>query len=746
MRRILSPIAAVLLILALALQAQPTGSAARAHQPPATCPISLFPVHGPAVAVSIPLLVVLEWNAQNTTACAQWRSAMERASGFLEQATGGQMALGEVRILDNAQQWTRADIQVHVQNTGFPDATVGGIDPVTVGALGGNPGSASLTPSSTLSSGGVFARGAIHLGRSWSEFGPRRGRWSDPDGYRTIVHELGHFAFYLYDEYFGYSDAGGTSDPGAARAPAACTHPLFDPGADVANPLTPDQPNGASIMYWEYTLGQYWSGTPSPVAAPGCASGRQWQVYHAPDWSVIASHYPAVAPGGTAPAPAPYVACTACITPGLNRWLLDLSIADNAVHPVTGQSPACPPTLGKIARTRGIGGVPTCLQADGYLVKAGAASTLHEGTPYRAIPPGIHEIPTQGSEAILAGILYPPDRLDVLGGDAGDTVRVTMTDPAHPLSGLVQAVQPLGGPMGAVIPPISVPNWYANPLPAVPQIAVQPVVTGSGGSASLAGIRVTAANPLDIPLRVAAEAGRIDARLFESGQGRQAATTLVQAASSVVGHEYYTGDMGFADGNPILEGSFYITPSKGERAHEEPNVPGGGAWAMATYSLSCNSPSYFFVEHAPGDEGGIDSADGVVNVHLPAGSDDPSLCVGFTGQAAPPADNGLALVQNYAVVGSTPLPTGTVITFHFDRDALIGHSAGTLAIVRRPLPSKLPNGRAPAACQVVIGYNADLTDGTVSAIVGDSGSGSGDAAYQLTLLPPGSKLPACVPR
>jgi hypothetical protein len=723
---------ATILALALLLVALPAPAGTHAGRAASSgCPVSVTPAHGGAVRVSIPLLVVLEWDAAGTTTCAQWTAAMERASAFLEDASGGQVALGPVTIQDDARDWAKADIQVHVQNTGIPDATVGGLAPDTVRAIGGTPPAGPLSPTSTVSSGGVFMPGAIHLGRSWSEFGPRRGRWSDPDGYSTIVHELGHYAFYLYDEYFGYAESGGT----ATRADAACTAQLFNPATDMPNPL-PVQPDGASIMYWEYALPGFWTGTPPVASAPGCAQGRQWQVYGQPDWQVIAAHYPIATPssvGSTAPSPP---ACADCASTGPARWLLNFTPADQHVRKGSGLCGAQ------------AGSALLCLQADGYLVKAGDRAVLHEGVPYPVVPPGVHTIPTASGDPPVDASFYPARLLDVLGGARGEVARVTLTDPRDP-SGLAQAVQRLSGPHRVLTPAVRLPAWYDEPLPAVPLIAAQPLVSGGGGSATVTGLRISASNPLGTPFTVAPQQGQIGATLFEAGQGRQAQSTLARITPFAGGHEQYAGTLTFAGGAPILDGSLYLTPPSSETGHEDPARPGGGAWALATYSLSCNSPTLFAGEHAPGDEGGIDSADGVVNVHLPAASDIPNLCVGFTGQVTPPPTGGLSLGQTYAVVGSTPLPAGTAITLHIDRDGLLGSAGAIPGIVRQTLQSSLPTTAGPppngggAICLLSTGVRLDATAGTISATL--AAASSGNAAFQATLLTPAAaaKLPKC---
>jgi hypothetical protein len=729
MRRV--AVATLILALLLISLPAPARTEGRRAMLATGCDVTFTPARGSAVRMAIPLLVVLEWDSRGTPACMLWQATMQRASVSLENATGGQAALGPITLLDNAQDWDKADIQVHVQNTGIPDATVGGLAPATVKALGGTPPAGPLSPTSTASSGGVFMPGAIHLGRNWSEFGPRRGRWSDPDGFTTVLHELGHYAFYLYDEYYGYASA--------ARTPASCDAQLFNPGVDVTTPIAPDQPKGASLMYWEYTLHQFWSGVPLDGGPGGCTSGRQWQIYGRPDWQVIAAHYPLATASGGSSTPAP-PACAACGSPGVARWLLNYLPERVALESGAGVSALCTQS----ADSKDGYSVP-CLQADGYLVKAGDRAVLHEGVPYLSVPAGEDTIPGATGDPAINSSFYPRYMLEMLGAAAGDVARVTLTDPRD-ASGVMQTTQVLAGPGGSSTPAPLLPAWYEEPLPQVPLIAAQPLVSSGGKIAAPAvlGLRLTASNPLGTPFTVAREQGQIGATLFEAGQGRQAAATLGLSTPYAAGHEQYAGTLSFAGGAPILDGSLYLTPTSSEKGHEDPGKPGGGAWALATYSLGCNSPTLFAGEHAPGDEGGIDSGDGVVNVHLPSASDIPGFCVGFTGQVTPPVAGGVTLSQTYAILGSAPLPIGTVITLHLDRDALTGIGGATVALVRLPPPgSRSVTGGPAVPCQLSTGVSTDLTDGTLSGAL--TAPSAGNAAFQATLLPPAvaEQLPKC---
>ena len=62
------------------------------------------------------LLVSVEWDADQTY-LDDLELAMQRASSYLWDVTDGQMALGQVRIVDSSKHWQEADIQVLASNS-----------------------------------------------------------------------------------------------------------------------------------------------------------------------------------------------------------------------------------------------------------------------------------------------------------------------------------------------------------------------------------------------------------------------------------------------------------------------------------------------------------------------------------------------------------------------------------------------------------------------------------------------------
>lgn len=181
------------------------------------------------------LLVSVEWDADQAY-LDDLSLAMQRASTYLWDVTDGQMALGQVRIVANREHWWDADIQVVANNTLTPHALIGGMEE-------------ELEP----------AKYRVQLGPFWDSRrinGPDS-RWSKPDGYRTIVHELGHYALGLYDEYVGSN--GGNH---------ACTGPQPDRSLEST---------GASVMNHQYTTSELSSDDVPGLWSLECEKTLQWQ-------------------------------------------------------------------------------------------------------------------------------------------------------------------------------------------------------------------------------------------------------------------------------------------------------------------------------------------------------------------------------------------------------------------------------------------------------------------------------------
>ena len=85
------------------------------------------------------------------------------------------MAFGRLVVSNDSEHWDEANIRVHRQNTVCPYAPIG-----------------VLT--------GQASQGSIDLSPYW-DGDYVSGDWSEPNGYRTIVHEFLHYALGLYDEY-----------------------------------------------------------------------------------------------------------------------------------------------------------------------------------------------------------------------------------------------------------------------------------------------------------------------------------------------------------------------------------------------------------------------------------------------------------------------------------------------------------------------------------------------------------------
>ncbi|MCB0210064.1 MAG: VCBS repeat-containing protein [Anaerolineae bacterium] len=165
------------------------------------------------------LVVSIEWDADETYV-ETIKSAFQRASGYLYDVTDGQMAFGQVTIYDKAEHWADADYQISTKNTVRPYAFWGGI-----------------TSDDTAH--------AIRVGRFWDGGSGNAGSWDEPDGYRTLIHEFGHYALNLYDEYkyLEFEDGRFKEEKGAA-----CT-------SDIIRTNTTDATN-ASIMFWQYNASE----------------------------------------------------------------------------------------------------------------------------------------------------------------------------------------------------------------------------------------------------------------------------------------------------------------------------------------------------------------------------------------------------------------------------------------------------------------------------------------------------------
>ncbi|MEM7129673.1 MAG: VCBS repeat-containing protein [Chloroflexota bacterium] len=189
------------------------------------------------------LVVSIEWDA-GTEYFDEIEGMVKNGSKYLLDLSDGQMALEQVVIYDNAEHWSNADIRIFAKNRFRPYAYIGGLTAPT-------------------------SDGAIHLGRQWDR-NRGSGLWNAPDGYRTFIHEFGHYALNLYDEYFVYVfDEEGNF---VKKATAFCTAP---------KELLKEGNATASAMYWQYVATELSAqGVPglwTPSYNPACEQTEQWR-------------------------------------------------------------------------------------------------------------------------------------------------------------------------------------------------------------------------------------------------------------------------------------------------------------------------------------------------------------------------------------------------------------------------------------------------------------------------------------
>jgi hypothetical protein len=188
------------------------------------------------------LKVSLEWDARaDAKFLTELRLDLQRASELLYDWTNGQAALGELTIFHAKQHWADAHIRVYASNRLRPSANQGGV--------------------------GESAN-QVSIGAIWNRFGDPSGNQGE-DWPRALAHELGHYAFYLDDNYLGLDSNGHLISidgcPGAMTDPYREDQGEFRPRADwlrdCAGTLA-NQTNGRAD--WETIVGAYpWLHAPS---------------------------------------------------------------------------------------------------------------------------------------------------------------------------------------------------------------------------------------------------------------------------------------------------------------------------------------------------------------------------------------------------------------------------------------------------------------------------------------------------
>ena len=139
--------------------------------------------------VSYNLVVSIEWPATDQYV-ASLEAFFRSASNYLYDVTDGQALLNKIAIYDNRRHFFDADLKLYVNNQQWPMARPGGIN-YADGFIHYPPQHFGLTPAQNADFG-------------FTVFPPDLDAY---DGYAPFIHEFGHYAFGLYDEYL--TDVGG---------------------------------------------------------------------------------------------------------------------------------------------------------------------------------------------------------------------------------------------------------------------------------------------------------------------------------------------------------------------------------------------------------------------------------------------------------------------------------------------------------------------------------------------------------
>ncbi|MFH1908667.1 MAG: carboxypeptidase regulatory-like domain-containing protein, partial [Chloroflexota bacterium] len=195
------------------------------------------------------IVASVEWDA-NSSYLDELQEGFQSASNYLYDATDGQMLFEWVTIYDNNQNMGDADYQVRASNQEWPRAHVSGI----------------------LSGDNLH----IFLGRYFNGKSANQGSWTASNGYRTQIHEFGHYGLSLYDSYFYYDNNGIKHD-------SNCT------SAAIRTNQTPNI--NATLMDYQYNASEFSMQNVSGLWSSQCQDTNQWKKNGQSDWETIVGHY-----------------------------------------------------------------------------------------------------------------------------------------------------------------------------------------------------------------------------------------------------------------------------------------------------------------------------------------------------------------------------------------------------------------------------------------------------------------------
>lgn len=194
------------------------------------------------------ILAVVEWDA-NETYLNELKSGFNQASAYLYDATDGQMLFEQVTIFDNNTNMQDADYQIRASNQEWPRAKVNGL----------------------LNDKDFH----IYLGRYFNGVSANLGSWSDSDGFRSQIHEFGHYGLSLYDSYFYYD--------GSERKDGYCISEQIK--------VNSTEHLNASLMDFQFNATEFSMKDVVNLWSAACENTFQWQVYGMSDWELIFYNY-----------------------------------------------------------------------------------------------------------------------------------------------------------------------------------------------------------------------------------------------------------------------------------------------------------------------------------------------------------------------------------------------------------------------------------------------------------------------
>lgn len=203
--------------------------------------------------IGFDLDISLEWDARRETSfLTQLENDLQRTGHIVYDLTNGQVILEKVRVHHARALWDSADIIIQATNNQRPAAMAGGV---------------VVTPTDDVDIYGApipdaYVPGQARMGPTWTRFGDPGGTLGE-DWPRALAHELGHYLFFLPDNYVGIADNG-----------AVITTDCY--GSVMSDPYTDS--------YSEFLTAGEWQGECEDTLAAAYL-GRA-------DWETIAAFYP----------------------------------------------------------------------------------------------------------------------------------------------------------------------------------------------------------------------------------------------------------------------------------------------------------------------------------------------------------------------------------------------------------------------------------------------------------------------